>query len=88
LLTHEKTPLRWQAADKLGKIGDARAVEPLVNTLMDENWLVRLHAVKALGRIGSPIVIEPLRRAELALRGMRHRKQGLGQWLMRFKNIC
>jgi hypothetical protein len=37
LLTHEKTRLRWQAADKLGKIGDERAAEPLVNTLMDEN---------------------------------------------------
>jgi HEAT repeat protein len=60
LLSHEKTRLRWQAADKLGKIGDDRAAEPLVNTLMDVNWLVRLHAVKALGRIGSPTIIEPL----------------------------
>ncbi len=59
-LTHQKNRLRWQAADKLGKIGDSRAVNPLINTLRDENWLVRLHAVKALGRIGSPNAIEPI----------------------------
>lgn len=44
----------------MGKIGDFRAVNPLIITLRDENWLVRFHAVKALGRIGSPTVIEPL----------------------------
>jgi HEAT repeat protein len=47
-LSHKKNQLRWQTADKLGKIGDARAVNPLINTLQDESWLVRLHAVKAL----------------------------------------
>lgn len=59
-LTYKKTRLRWQTADRLGKIGDSRAVNPLINALQDESWLVRKHAVKALGRIGSPIVIEPL----------------------------
>ncbi len=53
LLTHQKTRLRWQAADRLGKLGDRRAVEPLTNLLLDDHWLVRLHATKALGRIGA-----------------------------------
>lgn len=60
LLTHWKTRLRWSAADRLGKLGDERAVEALIKALQDTYWLVRLHAAKALGRIGDPIAIEPL----------------------------
>ena len=60
LLTHRKSRLRWSAADRLGKLGDSRAVEPLIKTLQDTHWLVRLHAAKALGRIGEPIAIEKL----------------------------
>jgi HEAT repeat protein len=60
LLAHWKTRLRWSAADRLGKLGNGRAVEALIKALQDTHWLVRLHAAKALGRIGESIAIEPL----------------------------
>jgi HEAT repeat protein len=55
------------AAKALGKIGDARAVEPLSDTLKDkrfnkaiESIRVRRSAVEALGQIGDARAIEPL----------------------------
>jgi HEAT repeat protein len=60
LLSHKKTRLRWSAAARLGKIGNSRATEPLINALQDSNWLVRLHAARALGYLEQPISIEPL----------------------------
>ena len=60
LLLHEKVRLRWLAAARLGKIGDERAVDPLINALQDSHWLVRLHAAKALGRLKSQKGIKPL----------------------------
>jgi HEAT repeat protein len=47
------------AAIALGEIGDARAVEPLIALLEDENSLVKMNAAVALGGIGKPAV-EPL----------------------------
>ncbi|NIM18215.1 MAG: hypothetical protein GTO45_39950 [Candidatus Aminicenantes bacterium] len=44
----------------LGKIGDKRAVEPLINSLKDENARVREGAVEALGKIKDKRAIEPL----------------------------
>jgi HEAT repeat protein len=60
LLVHKKSRLRWSAADRLGKIGNSSAIEPLIQALQDAHWLVRLHAAKALGRIGRHIAIDPL----------------------------
>ena len=47
------------AADALGKTGDARAVEPLIALLSDEDSIVQDSAARALGKIGEP-AIEPL----------------------------
>jgi HEAT repeat protein len=52
--------VRRAAAEALGKIGDAGAVEPLVEALKDGDKNVRAAAVKALGEIGDPRAIEPL----------------------------
>lgn len=60
LLNHKKSRLRWQAADKLGKLSDRRAIDPLTNALQDSNWLVRFHATKALGRIGAATSVEAI----------------------------
>lgn len=42
---------RRQAADLLGTIGSARAVEPLVHALRDEDWGVRTIAENALWQV-------------------------------------
>lgn len=43
--------VRSSAAKALGKIGDDRAVEQLINLLRDKNENVRWHAVQALEAI-------------------------------------
>jgi len=55
--------LRSDAAHQLGKIGDERAVEALVEALSDSDEYVRKSAVTALRRIGGPAAMEGLRRA-------------------------
>jgi HEAT repeat protein len=50
--SHWKT--RWQAAQALGELGDARAVQPLIEALDDSNQWVRIVAAEALGQIGHP----------------------------------
>lgn len=57
----KKIGVRISAARTLGKIGDARAVEPLIQALKeDSDWSVRHEAVEALGEIGDAREIEPL----------------------------
>ena len=51
--------VRMSMADTLGKIGDPRAVEPLISALGDEA-VVRSAATSALGKIGDPRAVEPL----------------------------
>ncbi|MBZ0174711.1 MAG: DUF2225 domain-containing protein [Candidatus Methanoperedens sp.] len=41
-------------------IGDAKAVEPLIEELKDKHYLVRRSAAKALGKIGDVKAVEPL----------------------------
>jgi HEAT repeat protein len=48
------------AAAALGTIGDARAVEPLITALSNEDLNVRKGAAKALGMIGDARAVEPL----------------------------
>ena len=50
-LGDEDESVRWKAAEALGQTGDARAVEPLIQALKDESWLVRSAAEKALEKI-------------------------------------
>jgi hypothetical protein len=58
-LKNEDTSLRKGAADALGRIKDARAVEPLITALKDVDLDVREAAASALGQIGTP-ADEPL----------------------------
>ena len=46
------------AIEELGKIGDTRAVEPLISILLEDNH--RYEAIKALSKIGDHRAIEPL----------------------------
>src|SRR5438093_249739 len=52
---------RHYVAKALGKIGDARAVEPLCGALGDvRNYLTHEYAAEALAKIGDPRAVEPL----------------------------
>jgi len=53
---------RWKAAESLGRTGNPRAVDSLIEALWDDDSRVRLKAAWALGRIGDPKAIAPLRR--------------------------
>jgi len=52
--------VRRRAAEALGRIGDDRAVEPLIVALADMNDEDRQWAANALGRIGDDRAVEPL----------------------------
>ncbi|MDK1032228.1 MAG: HEAT repeat domain-containing protein, partial [Planctomycetia bacterium] len=43
--------VRWRAAEALGKIGDRRAVGPLIDLLKDKSYHVREAAAKSLWKI-------------------------------------
>ena len=53
--------MRVQAALVLGKLGDARAVQPLIKALNDQNKTVRGIAASALGQLGDSAALDPLR---------------------------
>jgi hypothetical protein len=48
------------AAWTLGEINDVRAVEPLIQSLKDDDWTVRANAAISLGRINDTRAVEPL----------------------------
>lgn len=48
------------AAQKLGELGDSRAVEPLLQALHDRSSEVRANAIEALGKLGDRRAVEPL----------------------------
>ena len=53
--------VRYYAAKALGQIGDARAVEPLIAALKDdEDSYLRGESACSLGHIGDPRAVEPL----------------------------
>jgi hypothetical protein len=62
--------VRTQAALVLGKLGDARAVEPLIAALRDDNEAVRAAAAAALGQLGDG-------RGATALAGLRQDSSSL-----------
>ncbi|MFH1539609.1 MAG: anti-sigma factor antagonist [bacterium] len=49
-----------QTINALGRIGDDRAVEPLLTMLKSNDWETKWRAIHALGRIGDSRAIEPL----------------------------
>jgi len=52
--------VRKCAAEALGKLGDSRAVEPLIQIINDKNWEVRSKAIEALGKLGDIRALETL----------------------------
>ena len=59
LTNSRKKQIRLNAATLLGAIGDPKAIPALIETLRDNNKLVRREASTALSRMGEPAV-EPL----------------------------
>lgn len=53
-------PLRRNAARALGKLGDRRAVSPLIDSLQCEDYYVREAAAQALEELGDPAAISAL----------------------------
>lgn len=51
--------VRCSAAEGLGRIGDSSVVQPLIDLLIDEEW-VALFAAGALGMIGDSRAVKPL----------------------------
>lgn len=58
-LTHVDETVRYDAAQQLGRKGDARAVDGLVARLGDENPKVKYAALSSLVKIGSPTAATP-----------------------------
>jgi HEAT repeat protein len=44
----------------MGRLGDPRSTEPLLNALADDHWQVRRAAAEALGRLGDARAVESL----------------------------
>jgi HEAT repeat protein len=63
MLSEEEPSRRWRAAEGLARLGDPRALGPLITALRDRDWRVRRKAAWALGVIGDPRAVIPLRRA-------------------------
>ena len=59
-LGDENAEIRWAAAEMVGRLGDLRAVEPLVAVLHDSSVEVRRIAAEALGNLGDSRAVEPL----------------------------
>jgi HEAT repeat protein len=64
LSTADNSTIRWDAATALGDIADNRAIESLVNALLnDPDWKVRQKAADVLANINHLDTIEPLKEA-------------------------
>jgi HEAT repeat protein len=57
---YEDLIVRGRAALMLGKLGDPRAVNPLIRALVAPGYQTPLYAAQALGQIGDVRAIEPL----------------------------
>ncbi len=44
----------------MGKIGDPQSLDPLIEALADEDWLVRRNAAESLARLKDSRAIDPL----------------------------
>ncbi len=63
MLEDDDPSRRWKAAEALARLGDDRAVDPLIQALTDEDWRVRQKVAWALGQIGDERALVPLQRA-------------------------
>ncbi|MBA7473119.1 hypothetical protein ES707_08453 [subsurface metagenome] len=73
---NESTEMREKIACIMGKIGDNKAVEPLIiAALRDNDYAVRVWSVTALGNIGDARAVEPLVRL-LCCKGLPIRIRG------------
>jgi len=54
--------VRGSAAEALGQLVDARAVEALTALVQDESWYVRMSAAEALGQLGDTRAVEDVAR--------------------------
>lgn len=59
---NEDLIVRGRAALMLGKLGDTRAVGPLIEALDAPGFQTRLYAAQSLGKLGDRRAIEPLLR--------------------------
>jgi HEAT repeat protein len=59
---NEDLIVRGRAALMLGKLGDTRAVEPLIEALDAPGFQTPLYAAQSLGKLGDPRAILPLLR--------------------------
>jgi HEAT repeat protein len=59
---HEDLIVRGRAALMLGKLGDSRAVGPLIEALDAPGYQTPLHAAQSLGKLGDRRAIPPLLR--------------------------
>lgn len=57
---HEDLIVRGRAALMLGKLGDTRAVDPLIDALYAPGYQTRVHAAQSLGKLGDRRAIAPL----------------------------
>lgn len=57
---HEDLIVRGRAALMLGKLGDTRAIDPLIQALDAPGFQTPVYAAQALGELGDPRAIEPL----------------------------
>jgi HEAT repeat protein len=60
LLGSSSHPAAANAAEALGRLGDIRAVEPLISTLQHQYHNARRAAAEALGELGDARAVEPL----------------------------
>lgn len=59
---NEDLIVRGRAALMLGKLGDTRAVEPLIEALDAPGFQTPLYALESLGKLGDKRAVEPLQR--------------------------
>ncbi|KXK16749.1 MAG: HEAT repeat-containing PBS lyase [Chloroflexi bacterium OLB15] len=57
---NEDLIVRGRAALMLGKLGDDRAVDPLIEALNSPGYQARVNAAQSLGKLGDPRAIPPL----------------------------
>lgn len=63
-LKNQNPEVRLYAAIELGKLGDVRAVEPLIAALSDQDMNVRESAIEALGNLGKAAVVPLIARLQ------------------------
>jgi HEAT repeat protein len=77
MLKDEDPSQRWKSIEGIARIGDEKAVEPLIERLSDDDWRVRQKAAWALGVIGDQRAIVSLRHAM-----MRENMEGVKEIIM------